>query len=61
MLLLLSTSKQFLGLLVVLTLIMPHGEAATAAEETVMAGELHVEASWILLLCEILILGKTLH
>lgn len=61
MLLLLSTSKQFLGLLVVSTLIIPHGEAAAATEETAMAGELHVEASWMILLCEIRILGKTLH
>lgn len=61
MLSLLSTSKQFLGLLVVSTLIIPHGVAAAAAEETAMAGESHVEASWMMLLCVILILGKPLH
>lgn len=60
-LLLLSTIEQFLGLLVPTTLIIPHGEAAATAEETAIAGELHLEASWMMLLCEIWILGKTLH
>ena len=58
--LLLSTSKQFLGLLALSTLIIPHGEAA-ATEEVAIAGELHLDASWMMFLCEIRILGKTLH